>query len=194
MKTLIAIVCAVFFQALLWVMVVPVWHFPDEQAHFAQVQNYAETGGTPVGRLDLSREIAEAETLLGTYRDERGNNQYTYNPTFRMSYTNTFDGEHEAYLKNLLPESRTEYVRAESPRYPPAYYAYSALFYRLGYGEDLFTRIHLVRAGSVILHLLMALAVWYTSKQLFPKSKPLQISLILAVAFHPMLMFVSLRH
>jgi hypothetical protein len=189
-KTVILILATVFFQALLWAVIVPVWHFPDEQAHFAQVQNYAEIGGTPPSRLDLSKEIAESELLLGTYRDERGNNQFTYNPTYRINYTDSRVGEHEAYLKQLPKETRTDFVRSESPRYPPLYYAYSAFWYQLFYDADLFTRIYAVRLGSIFLHLALVYAAFQFTTTLFPKSRLLSLSLTLAVAFHPMLMFV----
>ena len=28
---------AVFFNLLAWQLIIPIWHFPDEQAHFGQV-------------------------------------------------------------------------------------------------------------------------------------------------------------
>ncbi len=42
---------AAFANALVWIILVPIWQYPDEQAHFSQVQNIAEIGKVP-GKLN----------------------------------------------------------------------------------------------------------------------------------------------
>ena len=79
MKKLLILVT--FFNAILFSMLTPIWHGPDEQAHFGQVQNIAETGRVHKQDLNnLSQEIFISEQLLGIERDERGNNKFTHRP------------------------------------------------------------------------------------------------------------------
>lgn len=177
-------------SGIIWAVTIPLWHFPDEQAHFAQVQNYAEIGHSPKGK-DLSLEIYESERILGTLRDELGRNRFTYNPSFRIDYTRSRIGEQENYLKSLPQETRTTYVKTESPRYPPLFYIVSALGYKLAYPFDLFTRVLTVRLMSVTLFLGIVFFTYKFSQELFPKTVHLQITTTALVAFHPMLTFVS---
>src|SRR3990167_1557029 len=68
-------------KQLAWIAFIPLWQFPDEQAHFAQVQNLVEASSkTGEERATTSREIYESEVILGTDRNDLGNNNYTYHP------------------------------------------------------------------------------------------------------------------
>jgi 4-amino-4-deoxy-L-arabinose transferase-like glycosyltransferase len=185
------LVFTAFITSLVWAMLVPVWHFPDEQAHFAQVQNTSELGRDPQGSLDLSQEIAESERVLETLRDARGNNSFTGNPGFNLSYPAGFEGARERQLKSLPPEARKVFVARESPRYPPLFYWYSAAWYQMGYGSDLFTRVLLVRLGSSFLFAGIVFISYKLGQELFPKEKAHALSVATLVAFHPMLLFVS---
>ena len=82
-KLLKLLLIAAFLNALSWIVLIPIWQYPDEQAHFAQVQDTAELGKTPKG-IDTSEEIAVYEKILGTARDGFGNNRYTYHPEFNI--------------------------------------------------------------------------------------------------------------
>lgn len=177
--------------SIVWALLVPIWHFPDEQAHFVQVQNTAETGGNPQGELDMSQEVLESERVLGTLRDERGNNQFTYNPHYRISYTPGNDGSREQQIKSLPKQAREVYLAKESPRYPPLFYWYSSVWYRLGYTADLFTRVLLVRLGSTILFVGIIYFALKISQELFPKQQNHALIVAAMTAFHPMLLFVS---
>ncbi len=180
-----------FFSSVVWAALMPIWHFPDEQAHFAQVQNTSELGRDPRGSADLSQEIAESERVLGTLRDERGNNQFTGNPSFRISYVSGIDGSREQQLKSLPVEARKVFVGRESPHYPPLFYWYSSAWYRLVYGADLFTRVLLVRIGSAVLFTGIIYLAYKTGKELFPKHSSHALGLATVTASHPMLVFVS---
>src|SRR4030042_6263666 len=151
-KTLfILLLLVTFFKGIIWAEIVPLWHFPDEQAHFAQVQWYAEQKKPISGEYDLSLEIYESERLLGTLRDERGINKYTYHPECNIDYTNKSLGKYEQYLSSLPKSSRTTYVKREAARYPPLFYLLSSLGYFMGTSGDLFVRVILTRWVSVFL-------------------------------------------
>lgn len=180
-----------FFSSVVWAALMPIWHFPDEQAHFAQVQNTSELGRDPRGSADLSQEIAESERVLATNRDARGNNSYTGNPGFNLSYPSGYEGAREKQIKGLPIEARKVYVAHESPHYPPLFYWYSSVWYRLVYGTDLFTRILLVRTGSSILFASIIFLALRIGQELFPKQKAHALTLATITAFHPMLVFVS---
>jgi hypothetical protein len=191
LKTKTMLVLTAIALALIWAMVIPLWQFPDEQAHFAQVQNYAELGRSPEGRDDLSFEIYESERLLGTLRDERGNNNFTYNAGFNIEYADGYIGKDEDYLRNIDKEMRTEYVRRESPRYPPLFYYVSGLGYRAFYNSSIFGRVVGTRVVSVVIFGLIVLFGYKFASQLYPKNERLVLATTIMIGFHPMLMFVS---
>ena len=79
-------------------ILIPIWQYPDEQAHFAQVQNVAELGKVPMVGNDTSYEIALSEKILGTERNGFGNNKYTYHPEYNIAYSNNSMGLFEKEL------------------------------------------------------------------------------------------------
>lgn len=108
----------------MWQLLIPIWHFPDEQAHFGQVAFRADHGRVQrYHELSTSREILISEELLGTKRDSLGNNRFTYHPEFKIDYSKTYDGPYEAELESLNNRNdRTAEVLEESTRYPLLYY------------------------------------------------------------------------
>src|SRR3989344_3254155 len=191
-RWLAVIVWTSFSSALLWAVMVPLWHFPDEQAHFAQVQNYAELGRSPETNNDLSFEIYESERLLGTLRNNLGRNEFTYHPEFKIEYTDTLMGKDEGYLKSLPVSTRTDFIKQESPRYPPLYYYWVALGYRFGYQGDLFTRVLFTRLASIALFVTLVTGGWFMAREVFPNQPWRWASLGIIFNFYPMLSFVFL--
>jgi len=91
------------FKQLLWISYIPIWHFPDEQAHFGEVQNYAEGNPiNPASSNNTAREIDESEILLSTKRDSLGNNLYIYHPEFNIPYSDSKMGIYENQIKNRI--------------------------------------------------------------------------------------------
>ena len=71
------IFASAFFILLFWALFVPIFEFPDEQAHFARISLEADNSKVPFqNENDLSFEIAETEKILGTYRNQQGINNY----------------------------------------------------------------------------------------------------------------------
>lgn len=182
---------AAFFNALSWMILIPVWQYPDEQAHFAQVQDLAELGFVPNTGPDTSLEITLSEKVLGTERDGFGNNKYTYHPEYNIEYSDNLTGLLEREISNLPRSSRTDLVKRESTHNPPLYYIWTSIFYRAFYKSDLLTRVYATRLASLLLFLPMIYISSRIGQLIFSKSKILPLVLTSFVAFKPMLVFVS---
>ncbi len=184
---------ALLLNFLLWQLLIPIWHFPDEQAHFGQVAFRADRGRVQkYHELSTNREIFVSEELLGTKRDGIGNNRFTYHPEFKIDYSKTYDGPHEAEIESLNNHNdRTTEVLEESTRYPLLYYYFASKVYNLFGDGDLFVRVYAVRFFSLVLFLGTVIIIFSTSKLIFPKNFLLQISLTSIVSFMPMFIFSS---
>ncbi len=181
----------ILLKSMIFDAIVPMWHTPDEQAHFAQTAYFSEFGEMPSKSSDLNREILESEKLLGTLRNERGENRFTYHPEYRIDYTSSLDGKFEGRIINLPISYRKELVRQEAANYPPLYYWITTIPYKLLYQTDLITRVFSARVISIILSLGTIYIGWLISKKLFPGEIIKQTILIMLVAFQPMFSFVS---
>lgn len=191
-KLIISLILVLGIKQVIWIAFIPAWQFPDEQAHFAQVQNIAESGST---KLFLgpttSKEIIEAERLLGTKRNELGNNQFTYHPEFILPVTTDEAAKTVMQLKNLPLASRTEKVINEATGYPPLYYVLAAFLYRVGYQEDIILRIFLTRMVNIPLFLVSLFIMYRSAKIIFENNTFLIWTAVLLMGFHPMYSFVS---
>lgn len=171
----------IFLKGFLWWQVVPVFQTPDEQAHFAQLQWYAENKSLKInGEKNLSLEIATAEELLGTRRDEFGNNKYTYRPEYKNN----------AVIPKMPLGTRTVYVDREAAGYPPLYYVLALPFYNLVYDNNLADRVMSARLISVILGLGLAV-IAYKIGRIVWEDKTLALILAVLVSFQPMISFVA---
>lgn len=177
----------------LWIILVPVWHFPDEQGHFAQVAFMAAEGRVPkAGEYDLTDEILTSEILLGTKRDRFGNNSFTFHPDYRIEYSDHLYGIYEASISALSKtEDGGKFISKESTRYNPIYYFPASIIYNLFHSEDLFVRIFAVRYLSVFFYLLNILFIYLIGKSIFHDNKFSSTSLLILCAFQPMMIFAN---
>ena len=187
---IILLLLTTLFKGIVWSAVVPIWHTPDEQAHFAQVQYYAENREGLSGD-DLSQEIYESERLLGTLRDSQGNNQFTYHPQFNIEYTDSSIGTYERQLQTLPLSARTAYIKKEAAGYPPLFYILSGLGYAAAQPFDLFVRLSFTRMISVFLAVATVWASYLLTRSIFPKKTLLSIAIASLVSFQPMFTFVT---
>ncbi len=189
---LLFLIGAVLIKQVLWIGFIPMWQFPDEQAHFAEVQNYAESNPiNPAGRPNTSKEIDLSEIYLETKRDGFGNNKYTYHPEYNISYSHSTIGKYEDNIKNFPQSYRSEFVTNEATAYPPLYYRIASNFYTLVYSFDLITRVFMTRILNVIILLLLVIVIFKISQIIFAKSLLNQTTLVILVSFHPMLSFLG---
>lgn len=191
-KVIKLILILTLIKSLVWALFVPMWHFPDEQAHFGHVAYLAEGGPLPMGRTnDLNQEIAISEQRLGTYRNKYGNNDFTYRPEYRLEYTDTDTGKYEEEIKNLPLSTRTDYRDPESAYYPNFFYRVSGWIYHLFYSQDLFIRVFAVRIFWLFTHALMVYWAWRIGQLVFVKDRLAALAVPVLTSFQPMLSFVA---
>lgn len=191
-KLFFLLLLAHFLKEIVWLGLIPIWHFPDEEQHFSQVAFYGEKNRFPHGQeFDVNQEIDTSSTLLGTKRDSRGINKFTYHSDYRIPYLQGETGLYENEIKALnTVSSRETMVKREAARYGPVYYLFSSVFYRIFNKSDLLVRIFSVRLGAVILSTLTISAVYLIAKQVFSSSLA-ALGLGFLVSFQPMFSFVS---
>ena len=185
---------ATFFNGLMFVMIIPMWHGPDEQAHFAQIQYFAEFKQTfpKISKFNsTSQEVLLSERLLGTERDELGKNKFTHRPEYRLEYTNDSNGKYEAVFKNLPRSSRLTLVKNEATRYPPLFYTISAVFYSAVYPLSIIERIFFTRLASVLMGVATVWFAYKIAELIFPKQKLAALTVAMFVSFQPMFSFLS---
>lgn len=183
----------IFLKQMMWTAFIPMWQFPDEQAHFAQIQNTAEQVFPESGKGTTSREIMISEEFLGTLRDGFGNNKFTYHPEYNIVYTEKKIGLYEENIKTLPRQYRTDYsgTPAEATGYPPFYYQLGTIFYHLVYEQDLIIRIFVVRLVNLALFGMFVVIALRFAQLIFPNQPLFILTLTILIAFQPMNSFVS---
>ena len=193
-KLLLIFFLTILLNCIIWLIIVPLWHTPDEQAHFAEVAFLAEKGRIPDpnDKYDLTEEIYISEALLGTVRDKSGNNKFTFHPEYRIEYTDSLVGKYEASIAALTHSSaKSNFVKNEAARYPILYYYPASLIYRLFYNSNLFTRVFAVRFWSLALFLINIYLVYQIGKLILRDEKK-SIMLVALVGFQPMMVFANI--
>jgi len=182
-----------FIKGIVWALLVPLWHFPDEQAHFGHVAFIAEGGDLKRhGKYpDLTEEIYVSEDILGTKRDIKGNNRFTFHPQYRLDYSENLTGPEEEKIKTLPLETRKNLVYKESAYYPHFFYQLSSLVYKLFYKANLFIRVFALRLFWLSAYFLMIWFVFKSAQLIFPQNQLAVAIITLLTSFHPMLSFVS---
>ncbi len=178
----------IFLKETIFSFSVPIWHGPDEQAHFGQIANIAEQN-TATGSANLNREIYETEVLFGTLRDVSGNNKFTFHPEYRIPYASGVIGPNEIYIATFSAEYRKELVINEATGYPPLFYFISSLFYNLVYSSNFINRVYVTRLFGILLGIGMAVVTYLIAKEIF-REKYKQLAVVLMVSFQPMISFL----
>ncbi len=182
---------AIFLNALCWVIFIPVWQYPDEQAHFAQVQDFAELNHVPIGEPNSSYEIILSEKYLLTERNERGDNPFVYHPQRKLNVKKSFYGPGEKIINELPQSTRKVMVKSESTNNPPLYYFLSAAIYRILYQSNLFTRIFAIRIFSLFIYMLTIFLTFKLGVKIFYNRSISKITFASLIAFAPMYVFSS---
>jgi hypothetical protein len=189
---LVFLLIAHFLKELFWLAVIPLWHFPDEEQHFAHVAFLVEKQSSFAGiKFDVSQEIDKSSELLGTKRDTRGINKFTYHPEYRIPYVKGQVGIYEEEIKSLnTAENRQTMIKREAARYGPIYYFLAAIPYKIFYEQNLFVRVFASRLVSIILSTFTVFVVYLIAGEVFKKELA-KITLAFLVSFQPMFSFVS---
>jgi 4-amino-4-deoxy-L-arabinose transferase-like glycosyltransferase len=175
-----------------WSMVTPAFEFPDEQAHLGSVDYLRAQGEMPKdGKLDMTQETLQTQKYLGIFRNELGQNQYTYHPEFHVSYSDSLIGPDESAIKALnTVENRTAYVGSEAAKYPPLYYQMVGWLTSTQSTSDIVTRLFSARLATIILVPAIAYFAYLSGTQIF-RSKLYARTLAFMVMLQPMFSFVS---
>lgn len=134
---LIALVFALAFSnGTLFSLLTPIFQVPDETAHFAYVQHFAETGGRPgvLGRPEFSSEQTEAMDALGTLR-------IIGHPEVKVP---------DRLLTSIVASREDGGGPSSASGQPPVYYLLEAIPYRLFSASNLVTRVRAMRMVSVL--------------------------------------------
>lgn len=190
-KLLKLLIIAAFFNCISWILLIPIWQYPDEQAHFAQVQDIAEIGRVPVGVPDTSNEILLSEKILETERNDLGNNKFTYHPEYKIQYADSLYGPKEREIIDIDKSERQNLVKNEATFNPPLYYFMAATFYKAFSFGNLIDRVFAVRLMSAIIFLLTIFLAYNIGRLVFGKDQVFAVVLASVVAFKPMLVFSS---
>jgi hypothetical protein len=181
------LLAAVALTGIAWVLVVPPWQVPDEDAHFAYVQTIAELHRRPAddGRPALEaqksseQDLAErAAGFLRSYQRLDAHPEWAERP----------DEEWRA-----APEpSREDGGGANAAgNHLPAYYLYAAVPYLLASGGDVIDRLYATRLFSVPLLLLFAVSAWLLAGEVLGRDRHAQLLAAAIAGLVPMATFVG---
>lgn len=160
------------------------FEIPDEQSHFASVQFLVNQKRMPTmnDKKNLSIEEQKAEEILGVM--SLGQNKYSRHPEYRMEYVPGFQGLFESDLANLnTPSNRNTYTIHQAALYPPLYYLFASIFYRIAYSSDIITRIFTTRIASIILASIIPLLTYLLGLRIWQKKSNAIILAALSILF-----------
>jgi 4-amino-4-deoxy-L-arabinose transferase-like glycosyltransferase len=172
-------------NAFVWGLIVPPFHVPDENSHFAYAQYLAETGKPPPQGSGSSYSPQEvvALTYLHFYEtvgDPRGRGILT-------------PAENRALRSALAthPSPRSGGGPSSATNQPPLYYALAAIPYWLSPSHDILGRLAVMRLLSALLAAATVLTVFLFLRELLPGSSWAPTAGALMVAFQPMVGFIA---
>jgi len=181
-------ICALVavLNSVCWSILIPPLQGPDEQAHFAYVQQLAENGSLPNGSSEEN--FSPEET---TAMNDLGFGEVILDPgnpslPFRAERTRL---EHDLSQPNLSRKGDGSVGVAASE--PPLYYALQTIPYELGSGSILLTRLELMRLLSALLTGLTVLFVFLFIREALPAAPWAWTVGALSAALSPLLGFVG---
>ncbi len=188
-KLLKILILVVIIKQLVWIAFIPLWHFPDEQAHFGQVANSVEVSKRGPGP-NLTKEILLSEQILQTERDWAGNNRYTYHPEYNIPYTSYYYGFYEKEILDFPVTERSILTKTEATLYPPLYYIPAIFIYKTFYYHNLFNRVFMVRIVNILFTIIQGIIAYKIFILIF-NERTIAFFGAVFLLFHPMLSFVQ---
>jgi 4-amino-4-deoxy-L-arabinose transferase-like glycosyltransferase len=179
---LVALLAATAVLALAWVLLVPAFQAPDENAHFAYVQSLAERFALPG---DPARPVFSQEQVRGA--DALNADQVAGQAAVKPEWSPEIAAGSVARDPALTRDSGGGPTPAAAN--PPAAYLWEALGYQLGGG--LFGHVDGARLASAVWLLVTVLAVWLLAGEIFGRRPLMQLAAASVPALMPMVVFVS---
>jgi hypothetical protein len=171
-------------NAACWSFITPPFQVPDEPAHFAYVQQLAETASLPSSSAE-TYSPEEMAVLQGLRQEEVKQSPQT------LSLSSPAE---ESNLQRVLstPASANNSGRAGvAASEPPLYYALETIPYGLGSGGTLLDRLQLMRLLSALMAGLTALFVFMFVREALPGVRWAWVVGGMGVAIAPLLGFMS---
>jgi 4-amino-4-deoxy-L-arabinose transferase-like glycosyltransferase len=169
---LLLVVVAVF--GAMWVLIVPAWGAPDEDAHFAYTASLADLGRLPGGEGNaVSREQRQSMDYTNT-------DATTFFPYAKPEWSAVAEREWRANSRSADRRDGGGVGAASS--YPPAYYLFATIPYKIAGKSDVLTRVYTVRAASLLWLLVATTAAWLLAGEVFGRRRPLQLVTAATVA------------
>jgi 4-amino-4-deoxy-L-arabinose transferase-like glycosyltransferase len=170
-----------------WSLLIPAWQAPDEIAHFAYVQHFAETGKPSA---DTNPRVARDYSTEHQYAMESAlTNTVRANPKGKPPWDESARRAWKARDDRLDP-ARGDGNRA-ALSYTPAYYGTAALGYLAFDWGDIFDRLFGTRLISALLGGLTAIWTWLFARELFRREDWLPNTAALSVVLLPQFGFMS---
>ena len=150
-------------QVVAWILVLPPFQGPDEDAHFAYVQNLAETGkrpNGPVGGASYSTEEAEAMSWANLFvlRGVLG---------ARPGWTKAEEQRWHEVEASLPDDASSDSNQNSAGQNPPLYYALETVPYHLAPGGSFFNRFYMARFASAVFYVAAVAFMWLIASELF---------------------------
>lgn len=183
---LIGILSVALILGVVWSLVTPPFQAPDENPHFGYVQQLAEKSelpGIPGRPVYSSEQLAAASVSNSTQTSGVPDTK----PTWSRSIYQQWLSRSKATPKGQRADGGGANPASSNP---PLYYLLEAGIYRAAAGSDLFTRLTVLRLGSVFFLLIAVMAVWLLAGELFKKERLAQITAASLVALEPMITFI----
>lgn len=183
------VLVAILLCGCAWVLAVPPWQVPDENAHFAYLQSVAERGTLP--ETTLERPIFSSAQALAA--DRSNADQTASSLVTRPEWSPAVERRWRAESAALTPAQWADgggYNPAAAN--PPLYYGYAALAYHtLGAGSSPVGRLAAARLASLLLLLATAALTWALVGELLGRRPLLQMTAAALAGLAPMATFLS---
>lgn len=174
-----------------WVVVAPPWQGPDEAAHFAYAQHYAEIGDPPV--KSFPKIGAGSESTQQGSAESWFNLRATVGVLGARPLVTQADRDAWDTIESKLPKVNREdgYGPNSQAQNPAAYYVYETIPYRVVGPRHLLTTVFWMRVWSGLLFLAAVLFTWLAAGELFGRRRDLQTLAAVAVALLPQLAYMG---
>jgi hypothetical protein len=175
---------ATLLKGVLWSSLIPLWHAPDEMAHFAYAQAISRTGRAilpPLQELPLENFILN---------DLMQVDRVAFNRQVPLDFA---DEARVNALKQQLsdPASKTTFRRGSTVYltvyHPPSYYVLAAVVLSLLRSSDILAQMALLRLLSVALGLATVAAAYLAARTLLPADRFTPLAIATLVSFQPMI-------
>lgn len=179
-----------FIKSLLWIFLIPIFQTPDENRHYDYVLHIAKRFSLPKKDSYVSpRDYYMAETIdLADLVDFDRIRWRADEKTGFILFSDNVRQKIENYHDNRNMTTITDDENLELFAYPPLYYAFCAIIYKIAsiLGFNIVIRFYIIRLASVILSFL---TLYYAHRilNLIGSSSFISLGVILGLIFLPQL-------